>query len=245
MLDQRERAEPERGVRVLDAEPNGAAQRGLRTREVRRVGRLPPAQLIREAELREQAARRAAAPAPAASSAASAGRADAAGRSGERPIRERHRSGRRGRGGARLGEDAADEPAESERHRNGAAHEQCRPAPHRDWFAAVLGPVRYGHRMEPDQDVVWITTRRIKDGSYEEFRKAWRPNAFPEGMVSAYECFSEERNEIVGISPGGRSSHASATGLGRRGRAPARDGAVRRGRELRAVPRARARDSER
>ena len=54
--------------------------------------------------------------------------------------------------------------------------------------------------MDADQDVVWITTRRIKPGSYEEFRKAWRPSAFPEGMLSAYECFSEERNEVVGIS---------------------------------------------
>ena len=54
--------------------------------------------------------------------------------------------------------------------------------------------------MEPEQDVVWITTRRIRPGTYEEFRKAWRPSAFPEGMLSAYECFSEESNEVVGIS---------------------------------------------
>ena len=54
--------------------------------------------------------------------------------------------------------------------------------------------------MDPDQDVVWITTRRIKPGTYEEFRKAWRPSTFPEGMLSAYECISEESNEVVGIS---------------------------------------------
>ena len=54
--------------------------------------------------------------------------------------------------------------------------------------------------MEADQDVVWITTRRIKPGAYGEFRKAWRPRAFPDGMLGAYECFSEERNEVVGIS---------------------------------------------
>ena len=47
---------------------------------------------------------------------------------------------------------------------------------------------------------MWITTRTIKPGSYEEFRKAWRPSAFPEGMLRAYECFSEDRNEVVGIS---------------------------------------------
>ena len=54
--------------------------------------------------------------------------------------------------------------------------------------------------MEWDQSVVWITTRTIKHGAYDEFRKAWRPSEFPEGMVRAYECFSEERSEVVGIS---------------------------------------------
>lgn len=54
--------------------------------------------------------------------------------------------------------------------------------------------------MELDQNVVWITTRRIKAGTYEEFRQAWRPKEFPQGMLHAYECFSEERNEVVGIS---------------------------------------------
>ena len=54
--------------------------------------------------------------------------------------------------------------------------------------------------MEREQYVVWITTRRIKPGTYEEFRRAWRPAEFPEGMLRAYECFSDERNEVVGIS---------------------------------------------
>lgn len=54
--------------------------------------------------------------------------------------------------------------------------------------------------MERDQYVVWITTRRIRPGTYQEFRRAWRPAEFPEGMLRAYECFSEERNEVVGIS---------------------------------------------
>ena len=48
--------------------------------------------------------------------------------------------------------------------------------------------------------VVWITTRRIKPGSYGEFRRAWRPSQFPDGMIRAYECFAEDRNEVVGIS---------------------------------------------
>jgi hypothetical protein len=54
--------------------------------------------------------------------------------------------------------------------------------------------------VELSRDVVWITTRRIRPGSYEEFRKAWRPSEFPEGMLRAYECFSEDRSEVVGIS---------------------------------------------
>jgi len=54
--------------------------------------------------------------------------------------------------------------------------------------------------MTEDSYVVWITTRRIKPGSYEEFRRAWRPREFPEGMLRAYECFAEDRSEVVGIS---------------------------------------------
>ena len=54
--------------------------------------------------------------------------------------------------------------------------------------------------MDTDRYVVWITTRRIKEGTYEDFRRAWRPKEFPEGMLRAYECFSEESNEVVGIS---------------------------------------------
>ena len=54
--------------------------------------------------------------------------------------------------------------------------------------------------MDREQYVVWITTRRIKEGTYEEFRRAWRPQEFPQGMLRAYECFSQDSNEVVGIS---------------------------------------------
>jgi heme-degrading monooxygenase HmoA len=54
--------------------------------------------------------------------------------------------------------------------------------------------------MAEDSYVVWITTRRIKPGSYEDFRRAWRPREFPEGMLRAYECFAEDRDEVVGVS---------------------------------------------
>jgi heme-degrading monooxygenase HmoA len=48
--------------------------------------------------------------------------------------------------------------------------------------------------------VVWITTRRIKPGAYAEFARAWRPAEFPDGMIRAYECYAEDRGEVVGIS---------------------------------------------
>jgi hypothetical protein len=54
--------------------------------------------------------------------------------------------------------------------------------------------------MEREQYVTWITTRKIKAGSYEDFRKAWKPKEFPEGMLRAYECFSDDSHEVVGIS---------------------------------------------
>jgi len=54
--------------------------------------------------------------------------------------------------------------------------------------------------MELDQAFVWITTRRLKPGTREEFSRAWRPSEFPEGMLRAYECYSADSNEVVGIS---------------------------------------------
>ena len=54
--------------------------------------------------------------------------------------------------------------------------------------------------MELDQAYVWITTRRLKPGSREEFSRSWRPSEFPEGMLRAYECYSADGNEVVGIS---------------------------------------------
>jgi hypothetical protein len=47
---------------------------------------------------------------------------------------------------------------------------------------------------------VWITTRRIKPRSYEEFSRAWRPDQIPEGMLKAFEFYAEDRNEVVGVS---------------------------------------------
>jgi heme-degrading monooxygenase HmoA len=47
---------------------------------------------------------------------------------------------------------------------------------------------------------VWITTRRLKRGARKEFSRAWRPAEFPPGMLRAYECYSPDETEVVGIS---------------------------------------------
>jgi heme-degrading monooxygenase HmoA len=54
--------------------------------------------------------------------------------------------------------------------------------------------------MMAEEYVVWITTRRIKPGTRDEFARAWRPGTFPEGMLRAYECYSRDGDEVVGVS---------------------------------------------
>ena len=54
--------------------------------------------------------------------------------------------------------------------------------------------------MELHQTYVWITTRRLKPGAREEFSHAWKPSEFPQGMLRAYECYSGDGNQVVGIS---------------------------------------------
>ncbi len=97
--------------------------------------------------------------------------------------------------------------------------------------------------MELDQSVVWITTRRIKPGTYEEFRQAWQPKDFPAGMLRAYECFSEGSNEIVGISTwDSLESRERYRTSRRRGGPPRGDGALRGVGVVRPLPRPRAQD---
>ncbi|HEY6960961.1 MAG TPA: hypothetical protein VI408_03645 [Gaiellaceae bacterium] len=54
--------------------------------------------------------------------------------------------------------------------------------------------------MELDTTHVWITTRRLRPGSREEFSRSWRPKEFPPGMLRAYELYSPDGAEVVGIS---------------------------------------------
>jgi heme-degrading monooxygenase HmoA len=54
--------------------------------------------------------------------------------------------------------------------------------------------------MDLDGALVWITTRKLKPGSREEFSRAWRPGKFPAGMLRAFELWSPDGNEVVGVS---------------------------------------------
>jgi heme-degrading monooxygenase HmoA len=54
--------------------------------------------------------------------------------------------------------------------------------------------------MDLDQQVIWITIRRLKPGTRREFSEAWRPREFPDGMLRAYECDAIGGDEVVGIS---------------------------------------------
>jgi heme-degrading monooxygenase HmoA len=47
---------------------------------------------------------------------------------------------------------------------------------------------------------VWMTTRRIKPGTLAAFERAWRPDPFPEGLRHADAYWSEDGQEVIGVS---------------------------------------------
>lgn len=47
---------------------------------------------------------------------------------------------------------------------------------------------------------VWMTTRRIRAGALDDFERVWRPAPYPEGLARAYAYWSEDGQEIVGVS---------------------------------------------
>jgi heme-degrading monooxygenase HmoA len=51
-----------------------------------------------------------------------------------------------------------------------------------------------------EEHFVWMTTRRVKPGMLAEFEWAWRPGAHPEGMLTAYAYWSDDEQEIIGVS---------------------------------------------
>jgi heme-degrading monooxygenase HmoA len=57
-----------------------------------------------------------------------------------------------------------------------------------------------GQEAAMDEHFVWMTTRRIKPGTLADFERAWRPDTFPQGMRRAYAYWSEDGQEVVGVS---------------------------------------------
>ncbi|MFE9629498.1 hypothetical protein [Streptomyces sp. NPDC006463] len=51
-----------------------------------------------------------------------------------------------------------------------------------------------------EEHFVWVTTRRIEAGALEEFERAWRPGSHPDGMRRAFAYWSEDGQEITGVS---------------------------------------------
>lgn len=51
-----------------------------------------------------------------------------------------------------------------------------------------------------EEQFVWMTTRRIKPGTLTAFEMAWRPDSHPEGMLRAYAYWTEDEQEIIGVS---------------------------------------------
>ena len=47
---------------------------------------------------------------------------------------------------------------------------------------------------------VWVTTRKIRAGALDDFEHVWRPNPYPEGLARAYAYWSEDGQEIIGVS---------------------------------------------
>jgi heme-degrading monooxygenase HmoA len=73
-----------------------------------------------------------------------------------------------------------------------------------------------------EEHFVWMTTRRIKPGTLADFERAWRPASHPEGMRRAYAYWSEDGQEVVGVSFWDSKEscdawRASETEAGRRG----------------------------
>ncbi|MFI2200453.1 hypothetical protein ACH47Z_06650 [Streptomyces sp. NPDC020192] len=47
---------------------------------------------------------------------------------------------------------------------------------------------------------VWVTTRRIRPDTQDDFEQAWRPASHPQGMRRAFAYWSEDGQEITGVS---------------------------------------------
>jgi heme-degrading monooxygenase HmoA len=51
-----------------------------------------------------------------------------------------------------------------------------------------------------EDNFVWMTTRRIKPGTLADFKRTWRPERHPDGMLHAYAYWSDDEQEIIAVS---------------------------------------------
>ena len=51
-----------------------------------------------------------------------------------------------------------------------------------------------------EEHFVWMTTRRIRPGMLADFEGAWRPQTHPDGMLRAYAYWSEDEQQVIGVS---------------------------------------------
>jgi len=51
-----------------------------------------------------------------------------------------------------------------------------------------------------EEHFVWTTTRQIKPGTLTQFERAWRPDTHPDGMLRAYAYWSDDEQQVIGVS---------------------------------------------
>ncbi|MFE9169818.1 antibiotic biosynthesis monooxygenase [Streptomyces kebangsaanensis] len=51
-----------------------------------------------------------------------------------------------------------------------------------------------------EEHFVWVTTRRLRPGALEEFERAWRPAPYPQGLLRSYAYWSDDGQEVTGVS---------------------------------------------
>lgn len=51
-----------------------------------------------------------------------------------------------------------------------------------------------------EEHFVWVTTRRLRPGTLEEFEGAWRPVSPPQGLHRSYAYWSDDGQEVTGVS---------------------------------------------
>jgi len=59
---------------------------------------------------------------------------------------------------------------------------------------------RYEYKEAAMEYFVWMTTRKIRADALDDFEHVWQPKPYPEGLARAYAYWSEDGQEIIGVS---------------------------------------------